>query len=130
MHFMRFFWLSFLLAGVVLLAACQPTAAPAEKTVESYLAALVNESSEEISTLTCKHWEEEALTELDSFIGVKASLVDVSCQNAGTEGAQTLVTCSGKISATYNNEVQELDVAGRTYQVVQESGEWRVCGYR
>ena len=38
--------------------------------------------------------------------------------------------CKGKIVATYNNEDQELDLSVRTYQVVQEGGEWLVCGVR
>ena len=38
--------------------------------------------------------------------------------------------CNGNIVATYNNEDQQLDLSVRTYQVVQEGGEWLVCGTR
>jgi len=40
-------------------------------------------------------------------------------------GSDTLVTCSGQIVASYNGENQNLALSGRTYQVVQEGGEWR-----
>ena len=35
-----------------------------------------------------------------------------------------------KIVANYGNEVLELDLSERSYQVVEEGGEWRMCGYR
>jgi hypothetical protein len=40
------------------------------------------------------------------------------------------VLCNGKIIATYDTEDQELDLSVRTYQVVEEGGEWLVCGVR
>jgi hypothetical protein len=32
--------------------------------------------------------------------------------------------------ATYNGEDQALDLSVRTYQVVQQGGEYLVCGYK
>ena len=68
--------------------------------------------------------------EMDSFQAVEASLVDLSCESSETVDDTTLVVCQGKIVATYNEEQQELDLSLRTYQMIQEGSEWRVCGYR
>ena len=79
---------------------------------------------------TCGEWEEDALLELDSFQAVTARLDGLACEQTGTDGETALVLCKGKIIATYNEEDQELDLSVRTYQVVQEGGEWLVCGTR
>ncbi len=103
--------------------------APA-KAVEDYLNALVAKDADRLSTLSCGEWEDDALLELDSFQAVTARLEGVACEQTGTDGDTALVLCKGNIVATYNNEDQELDLSVRTYQVVQEGGEWLVCGVR
>ena len=102
----------------------------ASKAVENYLNALVNKNSEQLSALSCADWEPTALTELDSFQAVTTKLENLACQQTGTEGDNTLVLCQGKIIATYNNENQEIDLSARTYVLVNQSGEWLVCGER
>jgi hypothetical protein len=103
--------------------------APA-KAVEDYLNALVAKDENRLSTLSCGEWEDDALLELDSFQAVTARLEGLACEQTGTDGETALVLCQGNIIATYNNEDQELDLSVRTYQVVQEGGEWLVCGVR
>lgn len=103
--------------------------APA-KAVEDYLNALVAKDENRLSTLSCGEWEDDALLELDSFQAVTARLDGLACEQTGTDGEAALVLCQGKIVATYDNEDQELDLSVRTYQVVQEGGEWLVCGVR
>ena len=103
--------------------------APA-KAVEDYLNALVAKDENRLSTLSCGEWEDDALLELDSFQAVTARLEGLTCEQTGTDGETALVLCQGNIVATYNNEDQELDLSVRTYQVVQEGGEWLVCGVR
>ncbi|HEX2997015.1 MAG TPA: hypothetical protein VHP14_19495 [Anaerolineales bacterium] len=103
--------------------------APA-KAVEDYLNALVAKDENRLSTLSCGDWEDDALLELDSFQAVTARLDGLACEQTGTDGETALVLCQGKIVATYDNEDQELDLSVRTYQVVQEGGEWLVCGVR
>jgi hypothetical protein len=103
--------------------------APA-KAVEDYLNALVAKDADRLSTLSCGEWEDDALLELDSFQAVEARLDGLACEQTGTDGDTSLVLCSGNIIATYNDEDQELDLSVRTYQVVQEGGEWLVCGVR
>ncbi len=115
----------------LLLSACaaRNDNAPA-KAVEDYLKALVAKDQNRLTTLTCSKWENDALVELDSFQGVTARLDGATCSQTGTDGNTALVLCKGKIIATYNNEDQELDLSVRTYQVVQEGGDWLVCGVR
>lgn len=98
--------------------------------VEDYLNALVEKDANRLTTLACGEWEDEALLELDSFQAVTARLEGLACEQTGTDGNNALVLCNGNIVATYNNEDQQLDLSVRTYQVVQEGGEWLVCGTR
>jgi hypothetical protein len=115
----------------LLLAACSGSGedAPA-KAVEAYLNALVAKDENLLPTLVCGDWEQDALIELDSFQAVTPRLEDVACKQTGTDGDTALVDCTGRIIATYNDEDQELDLSVRTYQVVQDSGDWLVCGTR
>lgn len=117
--------------ATLFLSACgsQNNDAPA-KAVEDYLNALVSKDSDRLTTLSCGDWEDDALLELDSFQAVTTKLDGLACSQTGTDGDTALVLCKGKIIATYNNEDQELDLSVRTYQVVQESGDWLVCGTR
>ena len=113
----------------ILLAACSASTgdAPAQA-VESYLNTLVAMDADRLPTLVCGDWEEDALIELDSFQAVTARLEGMSCQQTGMDGDTALVDCTGSIIATYNEEDQELDLSVRTYRVVQQGGDWLVCG--
>ncbi len=117
------------LAGIVLTACSSNTDAPAQA-VENYLNALVNKEADKLPTLVCGEWEEDALIELDSFQAVTARLENVACSQTGTDGDTALVLCTGNIVATYNDEDQKLDLSVRTYQVVEQGGDWLVCGTR
>ena len=121
---------SLLVLFSLLLAACSSQKSQAAAAVEAYLQALVNKQSEQLSTLSCADWESSALTELDAFQNVEAQLVDLSCKETGSDGATRLVTCGGKTTASYNGETQDFPLGERVYQVVEEGGEWRVCGYQ
>lgn len=128
---MRVFILSLAAAAILLLAACSggTNQSGAPKAVEDYLQALVSQDTNLLSSLSCADWEEDALLELDSFQGVTAKLDNPACAETGTDGAAKLVTCQGKIVATYNNEDQELALNVRTYKVIEDGGAWQVCGY-
>jgi outer membrane lipoprotein-sorting protein len=127
----KFFLILILVILTNLLSACASKRddAPA-KAVEDYLNALVAKDSDRLTTLSCGDWEDDALLELDSFQAVTTKLDGLACSQTGTDGNTTLVLCTGKIIATYNNEDQELDLSTRTYQVVQQDGDWLVCGTR
>lgn len=102
----------------------------APQAVESYLQALVSGDADGVANLSCAAWEADAQVEVDSFAAVVARLENPACKVTGTDGDTTLVSCSGKIVANYNGEDQDINLDERTYQVVQEGGEWRMCGYR
>jgi hypothetical protein len=115
----------------LLLSACSGKSAdPASKAVEDYLTALVSKDSGKLSALSCASWESSALLELDSLQAVKTRLDGVSCKTSGTSGGTSQVNCQGRILATYNGEDQPLDISARTYQVVQQGGDYLVCGYK
>jgi hypothetical protein len=115
----------------MLLSACGAKASdPASTAVVDYLNALVAKDSTKLSALSCATWESNALLELDSLQAVKTRLQGLSCKSSGASGGTTQVNCQGSIMATYNGEDQALDLSARTYQVVQQGGEYLVCGYK
>ncbi len=134
MSMLRRYFLGLVLVGLLGLAACsgpsQTSSSPASKVVFDYLQALVDRQPNTMVTLSCAAWEEQAQIEFDAFSAVKLALKDASCQDNGQEGEFTLVACRGAIIANYGAEDQKIDLAERTYKVVQEGGEWRMCGYR
>jgi len=122
-------WLNIILG--LLLAGCagsQTNNAPT--TAQAYIKALVAKDATMLTSLSCAAWEADAKTELDSFGAVTARLEDLSCKEAGKDGNFILVACTGKIIANYNGEDQTINLADRTYKMIQEGGDWRMCGYR
>lgn len=113
---------------LLLLSAC--TSSKPEQTVEAYLTAIVEADLDKISTLSCAEWEENAWLELDSFQGVEVSLQDMQCTQSGTDADLALVACSGQFLTSYDGEEMEIDLNTREFELVQQSGEWLVCGYR
>jgi hypothetical protein len=121
----------FLCVSAVLLSACGGKAAdPAALAVEDYLNALDAKNPTKLSALSCKDWESTALMELDSLQAVKTRLEGVTCKSTSPTGTSSQVNCQGKLVATYNGEDQTLDIASRTYLVVQQEGDYLVCGYK
>jgi len=117
---------SFLL--LLALSACTGTKDAPAQTVELYYQALVEKDQNTLVNLSCSEYEATALMTLDSFGNVDASLVDVTCQTVEEESTRAIVTCDGAISATYDGESREFPLTGQNYIVIQEGGEWRMCG--
>lgn len=115
---------------LMMLSACTSRNTQPEKAVEAYLNAIVAADLTKISSVSCADWEESAWLELDSFQGVEVSLVDMQCTQSGSDGDTTLVTCSGHFLTSYDGEAMEIDLSTREYELVQQGGEWLVCGYR
>jgi len=115
---------------LIILTACSTRNTQPEKVVEAYLNAIVEAKIDKITTVSCAEWEESAWLELDSFQGVEVSLVDMQCAQSGTDGDTALVTCSGNFLTSYDGEAMEIDLSTREYELVQQGGEWLVCGYR
>lgn len=126
-----FFLGLFILFLLGALSACtggtQPT--DAASAVEAYNQALVDKDASRLANLSCAAWEGDAKNELDSFGAVQARLEAPNCQVIGEDGKYSLVSCTGKIIANYNGENMEINLGDRIYQVVDEGGEWRMCGY-
>jgi hypothetical protein len=114
---------------LLILAACTSSSDPGA-VVEGYFGALVGKDATKAVNLSCVDWEAGARTDVDTFAMYPAELQNVECQDAGTKESVHLVTCTGKAVLDYNGEKQEIDLAAREYVVIQEGGEWRMCGYQ
>jgi len=112
-----------------LLLACSASPDPAA-TVSAYLNALVAKDANRLSVLSCPDWAAQSQQLLDSITSVEVKLSDLSCQQTESDGSKASVKCSGKITATYNNENQELDLSTSTYLLVKQNDEWLVCGQK
>ncbi len=113
------------------LAACQsqPSGSPPEA-VQNYLQARVDKNVEQMIGLSCPDWEAQARIEAASFASMNAMLEEVACADAGADGGAALVTCSGKIVTTYNGEGRDWPLEDFTFKVIDDDGEWRMCGYK
>jgi hypothetical protein len=123
----------FLAACAMALVACGgggTASGSASQTVQSYLQARVQGELDKMINLSCAEWEAQARVEATSFKSMKATLDGVSCKDTGTDGKFTLVSCQGKIVTSYNGESREWSVAEHQFKVVQDRGEWRMCGYQ
>ena len=130
---LRHRWLFALALLALLLTACGGAASGdtsgAAQTVETYLQARVEENVDQMILLSCPEWEAQARLEAVSFQSMDAALDGVTCAAGETQGEGTLVNCEGKIVTTYQGEQREWSVAEHPYVVVQQDGEWRMCGY-
>src|SRR5215207_2341216 len=113
------------LSLMVLVAACSQTSDPGE-TMRKYLEARVAADTNAIRGLSCAAWEGQAAMQADSFRSMNAQLDNVTCQKSGEDGDTTLVTCGGQIVTTYNGENRTWALG--TYRMIQEDGEWKMCG--
>lgn len=115
----------------ILLSACGASASGGATTaVEGYITALASKDQAALISNSCADWEDDALIELDSFALVEVTVDGMSCAESGTDGNNTLVECQGKFLMSYGGEPQELDLSARTYEVVNQNGNWLVCGVR
>jgi hypothetical protein len=120
-----------MLALSIILAACGASASGgATAAVESYITALATKDQAALISNSCADWEDDALIELDSFALVEVTVDGMSCAESGTDSDKTLVDCQGKFQMSYGGEPQELELSARTYEVIEQSGDWLVCGVR
>ncbi len=118
------------LALVLALAACSSAATTPAGAVEGYFKALVGKDPAKVVSLSCAAWESSAQTDSDTFAVYPATLENISCKEEGRSGDSADVTCTGKVVLDYNGDLQEIDLADRTYLVRLEGGDWRMCGYK
>jgi hypothetical protein len=112
------------------LAACstEPKKSEALTVAEEYQQAFAEKDADRVSALSCADWEEQALLEMDSFQAVTVTLQGLTCQETGKDGDAVLVRCDGKLMTTYGEEKREFDLGNRTFRLVQQGGNWLVCG--
>ena len=107
------------------LVGCNNTSSPG-RVIQQYLEARIASDVDQIRSLSCAALESKAILEASSFRGRNAELQGVSCKEAGKEGDYVIVTCEGKIVATYQGEKSEFPAGN--YRTIQEDGEWKMCG--
>jgi hypothetical protein len=125
--------LALVTALAFVVVACGGNAAPASdpaKAVEAYLQARAKPDVNQMIGLSCAAWEPQARLEATSIEGRQPKLEGLACQQAGAEGSTAFVACQGRIITSYDGEQREFDLAERQFKLVQEGGEWRMCGYR
>ena len=106
-------------------AACSSssTADPAQ-TVEKYMQAKADADAGTIGQLLCSEMEGVLERESRTFESVSGvHIEDMVCEQVGES---QVVSCQGKIVATYGTEETEFPLA--SYRVVEEDGEWKWCG--
>jgi len=110
---------------LLLLSACSSGAgADPSDTVESYLQAKADANADKIGQLLCSEMEGVLERESRTFESVSGVHIEgMSCEQIGQS---EVITCQGKIVATYGAEDTEFPLA--TYRVVEEDGEWKWCG--
>jgi len=118
------------LALSIFLSACGASPSGAATAVEDYITALASKDQATLISNSCADWEDDALIELDSFALVEVTLDGMSCKETGTDGDKTLVHCAGTLNMSYNGEPQSLDLSARAYEVIEQDGNWLVCGVR
>ena len=115
----------------ILQASCSGGSGPsAAAAVQAYWQAMVDRDLNKVVELSCADWEAQARTEFNSFSAVKLELDNVACSAASQSGDTVQVSCSGGIIANYGAENLTIDIANRAYRVLNEGGEWRMCGYQ
>jgi len=119
----------FLIVFSFSVSACAAKNDVPARTVEMYYGALVNKDESRLLNLTCADWEVSALLEFDSFANVSTELVDFECQTVTEDNDNAKVQCSGFISASYGEEIREFSLGDNVFNVINEFGEWRMCGY-
>jgi hypothetical protein len=118
-----------ILISSALVSACSPARTPAD-TIADYLEALAGNDQTGAVSNSCAAWEENALSEGASFVNVEVTLEDLDCQVLSQSDTEATVSCAGRFLFSYDaGEEQELDLSGRNFSLVLESGEWRMCGY-
>lgn len=113
-----------------LLTACGTTSNDAATAVEGYHQALVTRNRDQLISFSCSAWESTAIDEIASFTALEVTLENITCDVVEVHNNTSLVTCTGMIHANYGNEVLDIDLAAKAYEVIHEGGEWRLCGYR
>ena len=123
-------WFFFLIFFSVLITSCSSNQNSQAKLVENYYQALMDKNLNLMLAQVCPSWEEQARTDYQSFAAVSAQLKDMHCTVQSLQENSATVKCQGKIEADYGNEILEIDLSKFVFKIIQENGDWRLCGYQ
>jgi hypothetical protein len=107
-----------------ILTACSSAGSDPAVTVEKYLQAKADADGNTLDQLLCSEMESVLDREAHTFESVSGVHIEgMACEQVGDS---QVVSCQGKIVATYGTEDTEFPLA--SYRVVEEDGEWKWCG--
>jgi len=110
-------------------AGCRGKNTLAAQSVEEYFQAILEKDQSMLISNTCSSYEQTAMLDFNTFAIVETSLENFSCQTTGTYEDGLTVGCQGSIKASFGNEIRSFDLSNRIYQVIEENGNWLVCGH-
>jgi len=124
---------NFLLLMIILivgfLSGCGKNQALASQSVEAYFQAIVEKDQDMLVSKVCASYEPNAMMDFNTFAIVKTSLDNFSCQTTGTNETGYEVKCQGSLQAEFGEELRIFELSNRTFQVIEENGNWLICGH-
>ena len=114
---------------VVFLPGCGNNQSLATQSVEEYFQAIVEKNQDMLVSKVCTSYEPNAMMDFNTFAIVKTSLENFSCQSTTTNENGYDVNCQGSLQAKFGDELRTFDLSKRTFQVVEENGNWLICGH-
>ena len=112
-----------------ILAGCSGDQALAVKSVETFFQAILEKDETLFRSSVCSDYENVAMMDFSSFAIVETRMENFSCESEGETNGQVSVRCQGNLQASFGNEVRSFDLSSRIYQVIEENGQWLVCGH-
>lgn len=112
-----------------LLAGCSGDRALAAESVETLFQAILEKDEALFRSVVCSDYARIAMMDFTTFAIVDTRIDNFSCQAEGKVDGQVSVRCEANLQASFGNETRSLDLSSRIYQVVQEDGQWLVCGH-
>ena len=117
-----------LMLGIIL-AGCSGDQALAAESVETFFQAILEKDEALFRSAIYSDYESVAMMDFTSFAIVDTRIDNFSCVAEGETDGQVSVRCQGNLQANFGNEMRSFDLSSRIYQVVEENGQWQVCGH-
>ena len=126
-----------LLAGLLLVSACNAGGGPAIDTARSWLKALADLDFKQVMDLTCSNPKvrDEIQVRIDSLVDIQDTLQSLKGQfdfsglkfeEMSNDGRTAQIRLSGKMALKALGQTQALDVY-EDITVVNENGGWKMC---
>ena len=111
------------------LSGCGKNQTLASQSVEEFFQAIVEKNQGLLVSKVCASYELDAMMDFNTFAIVKTSLENFSCQTTGENETGYDVRCEGSLNANFGDELRIFELSNRTYQVIEENGNWLICGH-